>query len=68
MKLYFIRHGDPDYKNDSLTNQYIDDYIEIEILSEKGSNKNHIEAPAYKQPVPKKAKEILKNEKLKPKK
>lgn len=50
------------YKNDSLTNQYIDDYIEIEILSEKGSNKNHIEAPAYKQPVPKKAKEILKKQ------
>ena len=47
------------YKNDSLTNQYIDDYVEIEILPEKGSNKNHVEAPAYKQPVPKKAKEIL---------
>ena len=51
------------YKNDSLTNQYIDDYIEIEIINEKGSNKNHIEAPEYKQPVPKKAKEILKQQK-----
>jgi len=45
------------YKNDALTNRYIDDYIEIEILTEKGSNKTHIEAPAYKQPVPKKAAE-----------
>jgi len=48
------------YKNDTLSGQYIDDYIEIEILPQKGSNKTHIEAPAYKQPVPKKAKELIK--------
>lgn len=47
------------YRNDALTNQYIDDYIEVTILPEKGSNKTHIEAPAYTQPVPKKAKEIF---------
>lgn len=43
------------YKNDALTGQYIDDYIEIEVLAEKGSNKTHVEAPEYKQPVPKNA-------------
>ena len=48
------------YKNDQLTGQYIDDYVEVEVLSEKGSNKTHIQAPAYKQPVPAKAKEIFK--------
>ncbi len=47
------------YKNDALTGQYIDDYIEVEILNQKGSNKTHIEAPEYKQPVPKKAKEKI---------
>lgn len=36
-------------KNDTLQNEYIDDYIEVEILSEKGSNKNHIKAPEFKQ-------------------
>lgn len=47
------------YKNDALTDQYIDDYIEVEILNQKGSNKTHIDAPEYKQPVPKKAKEKI---------
>lgn len=36
-------------KNDALQNEYIDDYIEVEILSEKGSNKTHIKAPEFKQ-------------------
>ena len=36
-------------KNDALQNEYIDDYIEVEILSEKGSNKTHIQAPEFKQ-------------------
>ena len=36
-------------KNDTLQNEYIDDYIEVEILSEKGSNKTHIKAPEFKQ-------------------
>lgn len=39
------------YKNDTLTNTFIDDYIEVVILDEKGSNKTHIEAPEYKVPV-----------------
>ena len=47
------------YKNDALSSQYIDDYIEVEILNQKGSNKTHIDAPEYKQPVPKKAKEKI---------
>ena len=47
------------YKNDALSGQYIDDYIEVEILNQKGSNKTHIDAPQYKQPVPKKAKEKI---------
>lgn len=47
------------YKNDALSGQYIDDYIEVEILNQKGSNKTHIDAPEYKQPVPKKAKEKI---------
>ena len=36
-------------KNDALQNEYIEDYIEVEILSEKGSNKTHIKAPEFKQ-------------------
>lgn len=47
------------YKNDALSGQYIDDYIEVEVLNQKGSNKTHIDAPEYKQPVPKKAKEKI---------
>lgn len=46
------------YKNDPLTGQYIDDYIEVIIQAENGSNKNHIEAPAYTLPVQKKEKPI----------
>ena len=36
-------------KNDALQNEYIEDYIEVEILSEKGSNKTHVKAPEFKQ-------------------
>lgn len=39
------------YKNDTLTNTFIDDYIEVVVLNEKGSNKTHIPAPEYKTPV-----------------
>lgn len=45
------------YKNDPLTNTYIDDFIEVEILETKGNGKTHVEAPAYKTPVPKKSTE-----------
>lgn len=53
------------YKNDALSGQYIDDYIEVEILNQKGSNKTHIDAPEYKQPVPKKAKEKINKDQAK---
>ena len=46
------------YKNDPLTGQYLDDYIEVIIQAENGSNKNHIEAPAYTLPVQKKEKTV----------
>lgn len=42
------------YKNDVLTQNYIDDYLEVEILSEKDSSNKTVQAPEYKQPVPKK--------------
>ena len=42
------------YKNDPLTGRYLDDYIEIIVLAENGSNKTHIQAPEYKLPLPKK--------------
>lgn len=50
------------YRNDPLTGQYLDDYIEVIISAENGSNKNHIEAPEYKLPVQKKEKPVKKNE------
>lgn len=49
------------YKEDNLTNTTIDDFIEVEILDEKGSNKDHIVAPEYKLPLTPKAKEIIKS-------
>lgn len=42
------------YKNDALTENYIDDYLEVEILKDKDTAKSTIPAPAYKNPVPKK--------------
>lgn len=42
------------YKNDALTENYIDDYLEVEILKDKDTAKTTIPAPAYKNPVPKK--------------
>ena len=41
------------YKNDFLTGDFVDDYIEITILNKNGSNKTHITAPEYKTPLPK---------------
>ena len=41
------------YRNDALTNEYIDDYIEVEVLNENGSNKTHIAAPDFTMPLPK---------------
>ncbi len=48
------------YKNDPLSGRYLDDYVEVIILSENGSNKTHIEAPEYKLPVQKKEVEAVK--------
>ena len=42
------------YRNDPLTGKYLDDYIEVIITTENGSNKTHIQAPEYKLPVQKK--------------
>ena len=42
------------YKNDALSGNYLDDYMEITVLAENGSNKTHIQAPEYKLPVQKK--------------
>ncbi len=50
------------YRNDSLTGQYLDDYIEVIITAENGSNKTHVEAPEYKLPVQKKEKPVIKVE------
>ena len=46
------------YRNDPLTGQYLDDYIEVIIQPENGSNKTHIEAPEYKLPVKKLEKQV----------
>lgn len=46
------------YRNDPLTGLYLDDYIEVVVSSENGSNKTHIEAPEYKLPVQKKEKPV----------
>ncbi|MCR5063694.1 MAG: hypothetical protein K6A89_10475 [Treponema sp.] len=40
------------YKSDALTNEYLDDYVEVEVTNENGSNKTHIIAPEFKMPVP----------------
>ena len=50
------------YRNDPLTGQYLDDYIEVIITAENGSNKTHVEAPEYKLPVQKKEKPVNKVE------
>ena len=41
------------YKEDVLTDTYIDDYLEVEIEAEKTTSKNHVTAPAYSEVVPK---------------
>lgn len=50
------------YRNDPLTGQYLDDYIEVIITAENGSNKTHIAAPEYKLPVQKKEKQVKQKE------
>ena len=50
------------YKEDSLTGEYIDDYIEVIVEKEKGSSKTHIEAPKYIPQIKKESKKIKKSE------
>ncbi len=50
------------YRNDPLTGQYLDDYIEVIISAENGSNKTHVAAPDYKLPVQKKEKPVKETE------
>ena len=50
------------YKEDSLTGEYIDDYIEVIVEKEKGSSKTHIEAPKYIPQLKKESKKIKKSE------
>ena len=52
------------YRNDPLTGQYLDDYIEVIITAENGSNKTHVAAPDYKLPVQKKEKPVKKVEEV----
>ncbi|MBQ0051475.1 MAG: hypothetical protein KBT11_05360 [Treponema sp.] len=40
------------YKNDGLTEDYIDDYLEVIILDEIAKNNNHAKAPSYAEIVP----------------
>jgi tetratricopeptide (TPR) repeat protein len=40
------------YKNDTLTGQYIDDYLEVTVLDEYTNNKEHVLAPEYSEIVP----------------
>lgn len=40
------------YRNDALTKTYLDDYVQVEIMNEKGDSKIHKKVPEYKQPVP----------------
>ncbi|EID85426.1 hypothetical protein MSI_10100 [Treponema sp. JC4] len=39
------------YKNDAVSGQIIDDYIEVIVETERGSATTHIEAPAFKMPL-----------------
>lgn len=43
------------YKVDNLTGEYIDDYIEVTVLEKKGASSTVVNAPDYKEVVPKKA-------------
>lgn len=47
------------YRIDPLTGGYIDDYIEVEVLDETGSNETHVSAQDYTPPLPKKAAELV---------
>ena len=42
------------YKVDNLTDEYIDDYIEVTVLEKKGNSSTVVNAPEYSEVVPKK--------------
>lgn len=42
------------YKNDVLSGTYIDDYLEVLVENEAASDSSHVQAPLYKEAVPKK--------------
>lgn len=43
------------YKNDSLSGNYIDDYLEVEVLDKVSQTQEHLKAPSYAEAVPSKA-------------
>mgnify|MGYP003489182839 FL=1 len=47
------------YKNDAITGEYIDDYLEVIILPKNGSSKTHISAPEYAYIVPKQPEDTI---------
>ena len=47
------------YKNDAITGEYIDDYLEVIILPKNGSSKTHISAPEYAYVVPKQPEDTI---------
>ena len=51
------------YRKDPLTEDFIDDYIEVIIEDEKGSPKTHVSAPEYKPHVPKKTRQLYERQK-----
>ena len=55
-------HGLHFYKNDAITGEYIDDYLEVIILPKNGSSKTHISAPEYAYVVPKQPEDTIKKQ------
>ena len=47
------------YKNDAITGEYIDDYLEVIVLPKNGSSKTHISAPEYAYVVPKQPEDTI---------
>lgn len=47
------------YKNDAITGEYIDDYLEVIVLPKNGSPKTHISAPEYAYVVPKQPEDTI---------
>ena len=43
------------FKSDVLTGEYIDDYLEVEVVDSKSNGQKHVLAPSYAQVVPPKA-------------